>query len=190
MRLFVACDFSQDTLTKVGAISKELQEKLRGVPIRWVSPDLYHLTLQFLGEVPDVKIRHIAPRLAAVAENFPRIPVRLSGAGCFPSLRNAQTIWLGLDNNPKLRQLAEDLRGALLPLGFEDETRFKPHLTLGRLDRNASDEQKARVAQQVTAIKEFHAEPEYFRELILYQSVLTPSRPVYTALSRFPLKIC
>ena len=188
MCLFIACDFSEETLARTSAIAKELRNKLRNEPIRWVSPELYHLTLQFLGDVPENKIKPIEAIIAAVSEQYPRLPVRLSGAGCFPSLRNAQTIWLGLDTNQQLNLLVADLRAGLKPLGFADDSTFKPHLTLGRLNRDASNEQKARVAAQILAIKAFQTELDYFNEIILYKSVLTPSGPIYTALSRFSLK--
>jgi hypothetical protein len=151
---------------------------------------LYHLTLQFLGEVPDVKIRHIAPRLAAVAENFPRyLSGFLEQAVSLPCGTRKPSGWDWI-----ITQSSGSWQKTYAARFCRWVSRMRPDLNrtlrLAALDRNASDEQKARVAQQVTAIKEFHAEPEYFRELILYQSVLTPSRPVYTALSRFPLKIC
>ena len=188
MRLFVACDFSPGTLTKVTAFAQDLRASLGGVPIRWVSAELYHLTLQFLGEVPENKLGAIETSLASVAKRHRKIPAELAGAGCFPSLKQPQVVWVGLRPNPALNRLTQDLRAALGTLGFADENRFKAHLTLGRLDKHSSEDQKARVSTQVEAVKDFVLGPDEFAEIVLYRSVLYPRGPVYTGLYRARLE--
>ena len=57
------------------------------------------------------------------------------GFGAFPTIRRPRVIWLGLDANPELRCLKQDLEWALGDVGFDAETRaFHPHVTLGRAD--------------------------------------------------------
>jgi 2'-5' RNA ligase len=182
MRLFVACDFSPETLAKVSALAQELRASLSGLPVRWVSPSSYHLTLQFLGEIAAGKIKFIEPALHDIAAQHNRIPVEFDNLGCFPSLKQPQVIWLGLRPNPRLNRLAQDLREALGALGFTDDSRFKAHLTLGRLDKYAAEEHKARLRAQVEAGKDLKIGADEFSEIVLYRSVLKPGGPVYTAL--------
>jgi len=182
MRLFVACDFSSETLDKVAAVARELRIALPGAPVRWVSSTNYHLTLQFLGELPLGKIEAIKAALRELASNHRAISLELAGAGCFPSLMQPQVIWLGIRPNPALIRLAEDIRRTLGSLGYKDESKFKAHLTLGRLDKFSTEEQKARVGAKVALIKESIIGADQFNEIILYRSILNPGGPVYTAL--------
>ena len=83
--------------------------------VRWVRPANVHLTLKFLGEVPEDDLG----RAAEVLE---------------PSTRRGRILWAGIgEGSDRLRALAGDVEASLEPLGFEREARaFFPHLTLGR----------------------------------------------------------
>ena len=183
-RLFIACDFSADTLALAAKRAKDLQALLTGVPIRWVSPELFHLTLKFLGEVPAAKQKEIEIIIASTAAAAAKIPVELAGAGCFPSSREPRVLWLGLRADEQLARLAQNLHRALQPLCFEDEKRFTPHLTIGRLDRVLTADQNARVRAALDQIKDCPPKSDLFKEIVLYRSVLTPRGPVYTPLYR------
>ena len=74
--------------------------------------------------------------------------------------------------------------GGLRPLGYEpDRKEFHPHLTLARLKvpDNVSDVLAAIGPEPV-------GEAFTVDEVVLYQSVLSPKGPTYTALERFPLR--
>jgi RNA 2',3'-cyclic 3'-phosphodiesterase len=111
-------------------------DPLRDVPgaPRWIRPDRWHLTLLFLGAVPDVRV---PPLLAAAAPAVARTPpmrLRLAGGGRFGSLRRPQVAWAGLDGDVEpLSELAARLAAAarVLRLPVEDRP-FRAHLTLGR----------------------------------------------------------
>lgn len=188
LRLFIACDFSPQTIAKVALLAKDLRLALQDVPVRWVSSSNYHLTLQFLGEVPANKVKTIESALQAVAATHSSFAIELAGAGCFPSLRQPQVIWLGIRLNPQLNRLAYDLHRWLGALGFVDDSKFKAHLTLGRLDKYAAEDEKARLGTQVGAIKDVTIGQDVFSEIALYRSVLTPAGPVYTTLVRAKLQ--
>lgn len=109
---------------------------LRGVPgePRWTSPDRWHLTLLFLGSVPDDRLDRLITAGAAAVRGTPPMTLRLAGAGRFGSIRRPQVLWTGLDGDVQpLVELADRLHTAAGKLGLSLEDRpFRPHLTLGR----------------------------------------------------------
>lgn len=135
MRLFIALKMPKKERDRIHRASRALRE--RDLPVRWVEPEHYHLTLKFLGEIrPDVqeRIETVLDRVAAATAPF---EVRLGGFGAFPTIRRPRVLWAGVQASPELRCLKQDVEWGLAEHGFERETRaFHPHLTLGR----ASDE--------------------------------------------------
>ncbi len=101
---------------------------------RWTLPERWHLTLLFLGAVPD---RQVPDLVAAVGPQVAAVPqgrLRLAGAGRFGSARRPQVAWIGLDGDvAALTGLARRLAAEARRLRLEVEERpFRPHLTVGR----------------------------------------------------------
>jgi 2'-5' RNA ligase len=95
--------------------------------------DQLHFTLAFLGEQPESTL---APACAAAEEALADgFPLRLAGAGAFPSLTRPRVVWLGLgEGETQLCALAERLRNNLRARGISfDDKPFRPHLTIARL---------------------------------------------------------
>ena len=135
MRLFVAVNLPKKERERIHRASRALRDQ--SLPVRWVEPDNFHLTLKFLGEVRAEVVPHIVAILARVALGCPPFSAQLAGFGAFPTIRRPRVLWLGVEPTPALRCLKQDVEWALADLGFERETRaFHPHLTLGRVDRD------------------------------------------------------
>lgn len=168
----------------------EVISTLRGPgEVRWVAPELLHLTLKFLGETPAGLVPKIAENLAEKANEFSRIVVELGRVGAFPNLRRPQTLWLGIEGQETgmLTALTAGIERALLPLGIPKEGKaFKPHLTIGRVKgpRGLAELSRAlvREAERDAAQIEWWVE-----EFTLVRSVLRPAGPEYTSLYHFPL---
>jgi 2'-5' RNA ligase len=180
MRLFVAIDLPAEAKDSLG----ELIERLRSsIPdAKWVPRDNLHLTLSFLGEVPDERadaVRH-ALRDAAAALRGP-IPTRLSGIGAFPTARRARVLWAGLDDTTGgLAAIAGMASSAMEPLGFVPERRaWTPHLTLARL----------RVPGSVLSVVDAPVAQVAFEvpDVVLFRSRLRRPAPDYEPLERFRL---
>ncbi|MFF1821757.1 RNA 2',3'-cyclic phosphodiesterase [Kribbella sp. NPDC058245] len=105
--------------------------------IRWSAGEHWHITLAFLGEVPDWKSDELSERLEAVAKRQTPSPLRLRGAGAFPGVPEARVLYTGVqDETDSLKQLAKTTRAAANKAGIEvDGRKFVPHLTLARLRR-------------------------------------------------------
>jgi RNA 2',3'-cyclic 3'-phosphodiesterase len=120
------------------AVRRALSDAARELPVvgevRWVRPENVHLTLKFLGDIPEDNLGHIAEALEPVRLRHGPFEAELSGFGAFPSARRARILWAGIgEGSEPLRALARDVEASLEPLGFEREDRaYVPHLTLGR----------------------------------------------------------
>ena len=102
---------------------------------RFTAPEKIHLTLKFLGEVPEETLVRTRDSLGPACEGREPFEVETSGFGVFPSERRARILWAGVgEGSGQLRDLARDAESTLATVGFEREVRpYLPHLTLGRV---------------------------------------------------------
>ena len=133
MRLFVALNLPKKERDRIYRASKILRECQ--LPVHWVEPEHYHVTLKFLGEVKEDRMEGVQDALAHVAATTGRLDLVVERFGAFPTIRRPRVLWVGIEPSPALRCLKQDVEWALMACGFERETRaFHPHLTLGRAD--------------------------------------------------------
>jgi 2'-5' RNA ligase len=75
------------------------------------------------------------------------------------------------------------VEAAIAPLGFPTEARpFSPHLTLGRVRKEASPAVAARVGEAVGAVKDVPRLADSIQAILFIKSELKPSGPEYTVL--------
>lgn len=175
-RLFVAVTFP-DTVRQ---LLIERQTGLSGM--RWASPDNLHLTLRFIGEVPQAKVSAIRARLRTVSGNS--FSLQVKGLGYFDK-RPQAIVWTGVGESAPLLGLKKQVDDALaLHAGLTlPDGRFSPHITLGRakrVDRAALKNFTAKYGDATTAV--FKVE-----SFTLFSSVPTPGGAVHTAEERYPL---
>lgn len=136
VRVFVAVDLPEDVVRTMGVAAQRLRDsRIEG--LRAVRPEGIHLTLKFLGDVPESRVDEIGYAVSEAVAGHRRFEVSMGGFGAFPNTRRPQVLWVGIGGclEPLIR-LQEDVDAALGGLGFQSETRpFYPHLTLARLDR-------------------------------------------------------
>lgn len=190
MRLFVALDIDSEIRERIAQFRHEMRALAPGV--RWVGPETFHITLQFLGETS--KLDEIETALAKVRREATTLTFRC--AGFFPNLQRARVFWVGIESDANLQLLVKDIGEALAPLGFQrDHAEYHPHLTLGRAGsgrpHSKPGDKAAPGLQQVGKKLEAMPPPEFgtmtAHEFILYQSTLSPSGSRYTKLARYPL---
>lgn len=149
---------------------------------RWAKREQWHLTVQFLG--PVAELEPVADALAGAAATQATFIARLGGAGAFPSPLRARVIWVGAAEGAEpMARLAAAAGAALARAGYAPEARpFRPHLTVARL-RDPAD-----VRAALEAIGPDPVGPPWpVRDLILFQSHLSPQGASYSVLGRFPL---
>jgi len=132
IRAFIAIT-PPTTLQQTMAEVRQVFERLP-LPWRWVTPDHIHLTLRFLGNVPEESVPSLHQAMEEAAQGQTVFPLRARALGCFPHPARPRVLWVGLDDpGQTLGRLNERLIAALTPLGFPPEDRpFHPHLTLAR----------------------------------------------------------
>lgn len=133
MRLFIALNLPKKDRERVYRAAKRLREG--EMPIKWIGPEHYHITLKFLGDVHRERLGAVEEAMGKIAAATKGFTTEFGGFGAFPTIRRPRVVWLGIGANPELRCLKQDLEWAMGDLGFEAETRaFHPHVTLGRAD--------------------------------------------------------
>jgi RNA 2',3'-cyclic 3'-phosphodiesterase len=184
-RLFVALEPTDAVRRRLGAIAQDLRRTAGRAAddVRWVQPENVHLTLQFLGAVPDARVGDVAEAVRGAAAGSRALSLEVKGAGGFPNARRPRVVWVGLAGDVEpLAALVADLGRRLAPLGFPPEDRsYAPHLTLGRArDGRGAPGLAGALAQAA------QAEGVTWRaaELVLFESHLSPRGPRYEAILR------
>jgi 2'-5' RNA ligase len=160
-----------------------VEEGLRMPGLRLVKPDLCHITLKFLGDVPTQKIEKICEKLSLVrADPF---NVVVCGMGAFPG-RSIRVVWLGLEGN--FSDLFQQVEDALSHLGFEqDRRKFSPHVTLGRVG-SPSQELSRQIATRLEKFAKVDLGSISVDRFFLKKSTLTREGPIYEDLAEFLLR--
>ncbi|MGZ3724080.1 MAG: RNA 2',3'-cyclic phosphodiesterase [Bdellovibrionales bacterium] len=149
----------------VGKMKRTLSDREREV--RWVAPALWHVTLQFLGELPIGRKDELMQLMHDWNPKISELNLRLQGLGGFPASDQARILWLGVQENQQLLDLQTELGQLLKAKGFEIEAReYNPHLTLARL-RNPQS-----VTDLVGLGGRKHFGDYKISELIVFESVL------------------
>ena len=151
--------------------------------LRWSRREQWHLTLRFLGPVPDVDglIGTMRDSLGAVP---PIDALALGGAGAFPSVRRASVVWLGvLEGIDALTRVAAAVESASVAAGFAPEPRpFRAHLTVARVPRPRD------VAVAIGALGDDPIGRAWpVGDVVLVASDTRPTGAVYEEIDRVPL---
>lgn len=178
MRLFVAIFPPVEIREALREAASVLQ--VRG-KVRWIPASNIHLTLKFLGEAGEEKLREIRSVLEEVAQRHGSFEIELSGFGAFPSGRKARVLWSGVSEGAdQLRDIAGDLESAFEAIGFEGERRtYSPHMTLGRARGRPATLDSG---QNGELLLTFSA-----RRLELVRSVLDREGARYSTIAEYPL---
>jgi 2'-5' RNA ligase len=183
LRCFIAIELPEALRREIGARTEGLRST--DADVRWVPQENLHLTLKFLGRVPEELLPEINSSLTEAMGSHRRLSLRFSGAGVFPSVRRPRVVWIGVVDSDRLTALQQDVEGAMEALGFESEHRpFSPHLTLGRL---RSQRGSAALLRELDAIKDAAFDDVEVEDIAVMKSELKPTGAKYHRLFGIPL---
>ncbi len=184
IRTFIAVELSEELKQALRGAQKQLRNAPGAYSVRWVSPDNMHLTLKFLGNVSRGRVEEIADAIRQATMGFTPFVLQAAGLGCFPNVRRPNVVWVGLEGDvERIVQLAQGIDDALGKRGFPREDRpFSPHLTLGRVSREARLSDRAALGDAIQKFPQTGYGRVPVKAVHLFQSDLRSGGPVYTVL--------
>lgn len=186
MRLFIAVDISEQIRTALAKLQEQLQSRVQlgGTDVKWVRPELVHLTLKFLGQVSDGEVTEVCRAVTAVAAKYSCFDLEAGEVGYFGK-GAANVLWVGIGHSEALSCLQKDIEQALAQAGWPAEARpFAEHLTLCRVRNPAAGRRLAAVCREFSEVRMGCWTVD---SVCVYQSELKPVGPVYTVVSRTAL---
>ena len=186
MRVFCAIEVPKAVRQQVLQHIARLKAAVPEAKASWGRDANLHLTLKFLGEIPQTSVADISQAASRAATGVQRFSIRLAETGAFPSRGQARVLWLGInDLSGKLAELQAQLESESARAGFAKEARpFHPHLTIARLRQPAGTRALADAHKQM----EFEPVEIDVTELVVIRSELSSEGSKYTVVSRHPLK--
>ncbi len=188
MRVFIAIDINE----KIRAALRDLQQQMRRKAdvkkgdVKWVNPENIHLTLKFLGEIKDAKVVEVCSIVKDVAGRHKSFELDIESLGYFGG-RSARVLWVGTgEGGDNLCELQKDLEKQLALAGWPEEQRdFAGHLTVCRIRKSAVGTKLAQISEDY---KGFNLGTISADSVLVYQSQLTPTGPIYTVLGSYRLR--
>lgn len=125
IRLFTALEIPDE-------IAERLTRLQRGIEgARWIEPRDFHITLRFVGDVPEDVASDIDDALRAIA--FDPFDIEIEGVGIFGGAK-PHALWAGVRPSEPLLKLQARHESAIRRAGLKPEVRnYTPHVTLARL---------------------------------------------------------
>lgn len=182
-RVFCGIDLPDDVRESVMAHSMFLRKAVPEAQPSWSRPDNIHLTLKFLGEIPQSRVESLSKAAGDASRGLESFPISVQGSGVFPT-HGARVLWIGIEDlKGKLGELYRRLEEECAKAGFKKEGRpFHPHLTLARL----------RKPQHADALAAAHKQMQFgpmeftVSEVLVIRSELSSAGSKYTTTSRHP----
>lgn len=156
-----------------------------GAPLKMVDLDKIHITVKFLGDTEEEKIDKISNVVKKVLENREPFTIDIKGAGAFPHLDYMKVVWIGIEDEPKLNEMAHRVEEELVPHGFpRDDKGFSPHITVARVKGGKNKDRLRRVIENY---EDYYFGSQEVTKLKLKKSILSKGGPEYHTLKEMPL---
>jgi 2'-5' RNA ligase len=184
VRLFVSVDLPADLATALARAQRPLRE---APGVRLVDPDRAHVTLRFLGDVPDDRLGAVERAVgdAVAAAGVGPFDATVGGLGVFPSLDRVRVVWAGLrEGGDRLVCLHEAVEREAVALGIDPaDHEFTPHVTLARTD----DARATAPIREVVTTTDPTVGTFRVEAVDLTESRLDADGPRYRTVARHPL---
>jgi 2'-5' RNA ligase len=159
---------------------------------KWVAPQLLHVTVKFIGPLPEAAVQPVLEALRAEGARHRPFRLEVMDVRPVPSKRRAAMLWARMAGETEpCEMLASGFEGVIEEaLGVDRDTRsFRPHVTLARARRPrgvpaAALEAAGRVLSEPARAS---ARTMSVSSATLFASTLGPAGPTYDRLGEIPL---
>jgi RNA 2',3'-cyclic 3'-phosphodiesterase len=183
-RIFIALkvEAGENLLMMISSLKSGLSKEL----IKWTNPDNIHITIAFLGDTEEEMIKSVSSMLNEKCKGSGKFELIIKGAGVFRSINDPRIIWTGIEPSAGLMHLNGIIMNGLKELNIRMEDRtFNPHLTIGRI-KHLNDKEALKSLTEQFQNSEMQIIP--VNEVILYESILLQSGPIYKPIAKFNLE--
>ncbi len=151
MRAFIAVELPDSLKAELAELESCLKAGASG-GVKWVVAEDIHITLKFLGDISPESTPDILAAIEAAADGIAPFRLGVGGLGVFPNLTSPQVVWVGVRGDTEsLVALQGCLDKRLEALDFPlERRRFSPHLTLARMRRQATPDQRQIIGRLAT----------------------------------------
>lgn len=188
IRTFIALELkNEETLGQIKSFSSRLKQNQPNIKL--VKPENLHLTIKFLGDIEE----SLAPRIYEILNKEINQTIfqgktykfKIKGTGQF---RKYSILWVKLEGDigflQNIKNTVETLLNEKFKIDRDKRTKFKPHLTIGRLKSNKINYKSFGAFKKlINENKNFEFGPFTISEIKLKKSDLTPRGPIYTTYS-------
>jgi 2'-5' RNA ligase len=190
IRSFIAIELDDPIRRALGDVQTKLKAERAAKSVRWIAPESIHITLVFLGDVEAGSLPVLQNAIVEACKRIPPFTLALCGVGAFPNTRRPNIIWVGAEGQVETSaELAKRIAEECVVLGFAREDRpFTPHLTIGRVKRDASQNDRRFIGEMIDRAKIEKLGELQVDHVSLMKSDLRPTGSVYTKLFAQDLK--
>jgi 2'-5' RNA ligase len=181
IRAFIAIELSLEIHKRLDEALNHFRAQTPEIPIRWVPVTNIHLTLKFLGDVSTSNIQILTDMIQVEVSSHHQFEISVGGSGAYPNIRQPRVIWVGVEAPQELTAIRNGIESATARLGYTREERaFSPHLTLGRVSRNATSQDLKIISQVLIKDRIGFLGATCVEKIHLYKSDLQHTGAVYT----------
>lgn len=162
-----------------------LKQSIPKSTINWVAKENFHLTLIFLGDIPNTSIANLKTIIDKSITSVNPFSITFRGFGYFGKPL-PKVVWIGIDPCEQLSLIHKNLTRELLNQRFTPEQKeFSPHLTIGRVKELV----EIRPFERFTLNnKNIELQRANIESVILFESILKPGGPEYKTISLHQLR--
>ncbi len=184
MRFFAAIQVPSMWVNILEEGQRELRKRY-GDAVRWVSPELFHITIRFIGQVPESEINRLVAAWSREEIRVPSISMRLSTWGCFPEYGPERVLWAGVEvEGDAWKYLCSQVDILLERFDIRcNKGNSVPHITVGRVKNPHSIEGIRRKLDDMRIGTELHT----VESIYLFESRPSPCGSSYQRHASFKL---